>query len=53
VVSLAEDLDTRTNNTEQEDLWPAMRRSAACLKAGITLDQLEVFHSKQPLLRQA
>jgi putative nucleotidyltransferase with HDIG domain len=44
VLTLAEDLAARSANTASEDLWPGMRRTAACLTAGITLDRFEDLH---------
>ena len=44
VLTLAEDLTARSANRPSEDLWAGMRRLAACLTAGITLDQFEAFH---------
>jgi putative nucleotidyltransferase with HDIG domain len=43
VLTLAEDLTARSTNTPSEDLWSGMRRTAACLTAGITLDQFEEY----------
>jgi putative nucleotidyltransferase with HDIG domain len=53
VLTLAEDLTTRTANADSEDLWAAMRRSSACLRAGITLDQLDVFQLSRLTLHQS
>jgi hypothetical protein len=44
VLTLAEDLAALLANAGSEDLWPGMRRTAACLKAGITLDRFEDLH---------
>jgi putative nucleotidyltransferase with HDIG domain len=45
VITLAEDLTARDDHHVPEDLWPGMRRRAACFTAGISLDQLEEFYS--------
>jgi putative nucleotidyltransferase with HDIG domain len=44
VLTLAEDLAARSANTASEDLWPAMRLTAACRTAGITPDRFEDLH---------
>jgi HD-like signal output (HDOD) protein len=53
VLTLAEDLGARAGNTDSEDLWPEMRRAAACLATGITLDRLDEFYLGHSLLRHA
>lgn len=47
VLGLAEDLAARAANAASEDLWPAMRRTAACFTIGITLDQFGEFCLEQ------
>jgi putative nucleotidyltransferase with HDIG domain len=46
VVSLAEDFTARATDMASEDLWPGMRRTAACLTLGITSDQLDKFYGR-------
>jgi putative nucleotidyltransferase with HDIG domain len=53
ILTLAEDLTARAQNVGSEDLWPAMRRTTACLETGIALDQLEEFRLDRLSLKQA
>lgn len=48
VVSLAEDFIARATGMAPEDLWPGMRRKAACLTLGLTSDQLNKFYGSHP-----
>jgi putative nucleotidyltransferase with HDIG domain len=48
VVTLAEDLTARHGGQPSEDLWPDMRRTAACATLGIEREQLEAFRTEIP-----
>jgi putative nucleotidyltransferase with HDIG domain len=49
LLSLAEDLNA---HTASEDLWPDMRRTAACLTARVTVAQIEEFSLGNPSLQR-
>ncbi len=53
ILTLAEDLAARAGNTDSEDLWPEMRRAAACLATGISPDRLDGFCLGHSPLQQA
>jgi putative nucleotidyltransferase with HDIG domain len=53
LLNLAEDLTARSAGSASEDLWPDMRRTAACGRAGISLDQLEEFSLRNSPFRRA
>jgi putative nucleotidyltransferase with HDIG domain len=52
LLTLAEDLAALAGNTASEDLWPEMRRAAACQATGITPDRLDGFYLGRSPLRQ-
>jgi putative nucleotidyltransferase with HDIG domain len=53
VLTLAEDLAARAGNADSEDLWPEMRRAAACLATGTSPDRLDGFCLEHLPLHQA